>query len=189
MATKPRIFQTESGKPIYGVMAEFKDPADCYHAAEKVRDAGFADWDVYSPFPIHGIDEAMGIKETKLPLLVGAVGLSGAAIGFGFQYWVATWGYSTVVQGKPYGAWQAFVPVTFEIAVLFTAFSTFVGMMIFNGLPRWHHPLLCKERFLKVSDDRFIIAIEATDPKFDPPQVRALFQSAGATAVELVEDA
>ncbi|MCA3004990.1 MAG: DUF3341 domain-containing protein [Planctomycetaceae bacterium] len=187
-AAKPRIFQTEQGTPIFGVMAEFATPADIYHAAEKVRDAGFSDWDVYSPFPVHGIDEAMGIKRTRLPLLVAVVGLSGAVLGFGFQYWVATQGYATVVQGKPFGSWQTFVPVAFEIGVLFTAFATLLGMLIFNRLPRWHHPLMCNERFLKVSDDRFVIAIEATDPKFDPQAVRTLLQKAGATSVELVED-
>lgn len=188
MSTAPTIYQTESGKPVYGILAEFATPADLYSAAEKVRDAGFDKWDVYSPFPVHGMEEAMGIKRTKLPLLVGAVGLSGACIGFGFQYWVATQGYATVVQGKPYGAWQAFVPVTFEIGVLFTAFAAIIGMLVFNGLPRWNHPLMTKERFLKVGDDKFFIAIESADGKFEPKTVRNLLLTAGATSVELVED-
>lgn len=188
MSTAPTIYQTQDGKPVYGILAEFETPADIYSAAEKIRDSGFTNWDVYSPFPIHGIDEAMGLKRTRLPLLVGVMGLSGAAIGFGFQYWVATEGYSTVVQGKPYGAWQAFVPVTFEIGVIFTALTAIVGMLIFNGLPRWHHPLLAKERFLKVGDDKFFIAIEATDPKFEPAAIRGMLQGLGATSVELVEE-
>jgi len=188
MSTAPTIYQTEAGKPVYGILAEFATPADLYTAAEKVRDAGFDKWDVYSPFPVHGMEEAMGMKRTRLPLLVGVVGLSGACIGFAFQYWVATWGYATVVQGKPYGAWQTFVPVTFEIGVLFTAFAAIIGMLVFNGLPRWNHPLMNKERFLKVSDDRFFIAIESGDSKFEPKTVRNLLLTAGATSVELVEE-
>lgn len=184
----PTLYQTDAGKPVHGIVAEFATPADVYHAAEKCRDYGFSKWDVFSPFPVHGIDEAMGVPLTKLPLLVGACGLTGACVGFGFQYWVATMGYATVVQGKPYGAWQAFIPVTFEIGVIFTAFSALFGMLIFNGLPRWHHPLLAKERFLKVGDDKFFIAIEAADPKFEPRAVRDLLTANGATAVELVEE-
>jgi hypothetical protein len=183
-----KIYKTESGDDVYGVMAEFANPADLYHAAEHVRDAGYKSWDVYSPFPVHGMEEAMGQPKTKLPLIVGVLGVTGALVGFGFQLWVSTEGYRTVVQGKPYGAWQAFIPVTFEIGVLFTAFSCIIGMLAFNGLPRWHHPLLTKERFLKTSDDKFIIAIEASDDKFDPAQTRALLQKAGAVAIELVED-
>jgi hypothetical protein len=185
---RTRIYKTEDGKDVYGVMAEFATPADLYHAAERVRDAGFRRWDVYSPFPVHGMDEAMGLPRSRLPLLVAVVGLTGALLGFIFQYWVTAVAYPIVVQGKPYGAWEPFVPVTFEIGVLFAAFTCLLGMLAFNGLPRWHHPLLRKERFLGVSDDRFIIAIEAADERFDPEQVRQLLQSSGATAVELVED-
>jgi hypothetical protein len=188
MAANTKIYRTEEGKDLYAVMAEFATPADTYHAAEKVRDAGYQKWDVYSPFPIHGIEEAMGLKRPILPLLVGILGITGACLGFGFQYWVSTVGYKTNVQGKPYGAWEAFVPVTFEIGVLFTAFTALFGMLVINGLPRWNHPLLCKERFLGVSDDKFIIAIESADAKFEPEQVRRMFKDAGATAVELVED-
>jgi len=183
-----KIYKTEAGKNVYGLMAEFKTPADTYHAAEKVRDAGFGKWDVYSPFPIHGIEEAMGLPATKLPLVVAAVGLTMACAGFGFQYFVRFIDYPLIHQGKPADAWQLLVPVTFEIGVLFTAFTALLGMLAFNGLPRWHHPLLAKERFLRTSDDRFIIAVEAADPKFNPEATRKLLTDAGATSVEVVED-
>ncbi len=185
---KQAVYRTESGKDIYGVLAEFDGPASITHAAERVRDAGFSKWDVYSPFPVHGIDEAMGMKRPILPLLVGVLGITGALVGFGFQYWVATGGYATIVQGKPAGAWQAFIPVAFEFGVIFTSFSALLGMLAFNGLPRWHHPLLAKERFLGVSDDKFMIAIEAADPKFNPGATRDMLSSLGATAIEIVED-
>ncbi len=179
---------TSHGAPLYGVMAEFDGPAATTHAAEALRDAGFSRWDVYSPFPIHGIDEAMGLKRPILPLVVGVLGITGALVGFGFQYWVATSGYGTVVQGKPPGAWQAFIPVTFEFGVIFTSFSALLGMLAINGLPRWHHPLLAKERFLGVSDDRFVVAVEAADAKFDSSATPALLKSLGAISVENVED-
>lgn len=183
-----RIYKTEAGDDVYGVMAEFANPADLVHAAEAVRDAGYSKWDVYSPFPVHGMEDSMGLPPTRLPLVVGVLGLSGAVLGFLFQLWVGTEGFRTVVQGKPYGAWQAFIPVTFEFGVIFTAFSAILGMLAFNTLPRWHHPLLTKERFLRCSDDKFIIAIEAADDKFDPEATRRVLQGAGAVAIELVED-
>ncbi|MCW5765879.1 MAG: DUF3341 domain-containing protein [Phycisphaeraceae bacterium] len=188
MAAATREYRTERGAKVYGVLAEFPNPGVVSHAAERVRDAGYSRWDVYSPFPIHGIDDAMGLPATKLPLVVAFVGLTGACLGFIFQYWVSTEGYATVVQGKPAGAWQAFIPVTFEIGVLFTAFTALLGMLAFNGLPRWHHPLMTRERFLGVGDDKFFIAIEADDPRFDPEPTRALLVAAGATSVELVEE-
>ncbi|MBA4028768.1 MAG: DUF3341 domain-containing protein [Planctomyces sp.] len=188
MAAQNVRYVTESGEEVYGLMAQFSGPADFYHAAEMVRDAGFRKWDAYSPFPVHGIDEAMGLPRPRLPLLVAVVGLGGAALGFLFQYFVTAIAYPMVVQGKPYAAWEPFIPVTFEIGVLFTAFTCILGMMAFNGLPRLHHPLLTRERFLRVSDDAFIIAIEAADPRFDAPAVQALLTQAGALAVEVVTD-
>lgn len=183
-----REYRTEKGVPVHGVLAEFPNPGAVSHAAEQVRDAGYTKWDVFSPFPVHGIEEAMGLPATRLPLLVAIIGLTGACLGFLFQYWVSTEGYATVVQGKPAGAWQAFIPVTFEIGVLFTAFSALIGMLAFNGLPRWHHPLMTSDRFLGVSDDKFFIAIQSDDPRFDPEPTRRLLMSAGAISVELVED-
>lgn len=181
-------FVTQGGKPVYGVLAQFATPADLYHAAEKVREAGYSRWDAFSPFPVHGLDEAMGIRRTRLPLIVACCGLGGAVLGFLFQYWVATQGYATNVQGKPLGSWQTFIPVTFEFGVLGTAFSSLFGMLIANVLPRWHHPLFTSDRFLKSSDDSFFVAIEAGDPKFDPGAARELFTRLGATSVELIED-
>jgi hypothetical protein len=187
-AGSTRIYRTEAGKDIHAVIAEFANPADISHAAEHVRDAGYTRWDVYAPFPIHGIDEAMGLKRPLLPLITAIMGLSGATLGFLFQWWVSVEGYRTVVQGKPYGAWQPLVPVTFEFGVIFTAFTALLGMLAFNGLPRWHHPLMTSDRFLGVSDDKFIIAIEASDPQFDPAATRELLRKHGATAIELVEE-
>lgn len=183
-----KLFVTESGATLHGVVAEFDTPAAVYHAAEKIRDAGYAKWDLHTPFPIHGCEEAMGIKSTKLPLLIALVGFSGAALGFLMQYWMSAVDYPLTVQGKPYGAWEPFTPITFELGVLFTSFTALIGMLAFNGLPRWHHPLFSKERFLSSSDDKFFICIEAADPKFDPEQTRKLLRELGGTHIDLVEE-
>lgn len=182
-----RVYVTEQGREIYGLLAEFATPADTYQAAEKVRDAGYSDWDVYSPFPIHGIDEAMGIRRTVLPVVVALIGFSGAGLGYLMQ-WYMNNDYNMVVQGKPYLAWEPWIPIVFELGILFSAFTALLGMLAFNKLPRWHHPLMCKESFLRTSDDRFMIAIEAKDSEFDPEKTRSLLQGAGARKIELVEE-
>ena len=184
---RPR-FVTESGKAVHGVMAEFEDVSTAYHAAESVRDAGYSNWDLHAPFPIHGIEEAMGQRRTKLPFIIGAGALTGVTGALLLQYWTTAFDYPLVVQGKPVNAWEPFVMVTFEIGVLFSAFCALIGMLAINGLPRWHHPLFSKERFLRATDDRFFIVVEATDPKFDPKATRDLLRRIGAATVELVED-
>lgn len=183
---KPGRYVTPGGKEVHAVLAEFKTPAEVYHAAEKVRDAGYKRWDVHTPFPIHGLEGAMGIQRTILPLISGSIGLGGAAVGLALQWWI-TRDYPIVVQGKPFVAWEPFTPVTFELGILHCAFATLIGMLALNGLPRWHHPIFNSERFLRSSDDRFFIAIDAADAKFEPNSVRTLLQSAGSGHVELVE--
>lgn len=182
------VYKTSGGEVIYGLMAEFATPADLTHAAESVRDAGYTKWDVYSPFPVHGMDEAMGLKPTKLTLLTGVVGIGGAGVGFLFQWWVTTIAYPMVVQGKPPTAWEPWTPVTFEIGVLFTAFCALLGMLAFNKLPMWYHPLMKKERFLRVSDDRLVICIETSDPKFNNESTRRLLEASGARNIDVVEE-
>lgn len=184
MSTAPAV----SGEKIYGVMAEFATPAQVSKAARAIRDEGYTRWDVYAPFPVHGLDEEMGVKRTFLPLIVAGGAILGVGCGYLLQWWVSRVGYPLVVQGKPPGAWQPFVPVTFELGVLFSAFATLIGMLALNGLPRHHHPLMAKERFLKVSDDRFVVCIEAADPKFLVGSARALLERLGGTHIDIVQD-
>lgn len=181
-------FRTPDGGVVHGVMAEFPTSAAVYHAAEQVRDAGFQKWDVFAPFPIHGIDEAIGMKRTKLPLIVAGGAITGITVALLMQFWMSAVDYPLMVQGKPYGAWEPFVPITFELGVLFSAFASLIGMLALNGLPRWNHPLLKSERFLRVSDDRFVIVIEAGDSKFQGSDTVSMLQGLGATNVELVEE-
>ncbi len=182
-------FVSESGARVHGIVAEFTEVPAVFHAAEHVRDAGYSKWDVHTPFPIHDMESAMGIKTTKLPLMAGGAAITGVLTAIVLQWGTSDILYPMVVQGKPYDAWEPFVPIMFELGVLFTAFMCLFGMLALNGLPRFHHPLFSHERFLKVSDDRFIIAIEADDPKFDPVQTRALLEKAGGTHIALIEDA
>lgn len=183
-----RVFVSKNDREIHGVMAEFSSSADVYHAAETVRDAGYRKWDAFSPFPIHGMEEAMGIKRTILPLVVGGAAITGVSFALFLQWYVTAFDYQLVVQGKNWNSWEPWVPVLFELGVLFSAFASLFGMLALNALPRWHHPLMTKERFLKVGDDKFVICIEAKDPKFDQHRTPELLKQAGAAHVEWVEE-
>ncbi|MCC6426706.1 MAG: DUF3341 domain-containing protein [Phycisphaerales bacterium] len=182
------IYTTEAGVPVYGIIAEYTTPADLYRAAEMVRDAGYSRWDVYTPFPIHGLDEAMGIRRTRLPVLIACIGLTGAGLGFLMQYWMTAVDYKMVVQGKDPTSWEAYIPITFELGILSAAFTAILGMLAFNKLPMWNNPLLRKDRFLRCSDDRLMICIEASDERFDQEKTRHLLEAAGGTNVDLVEE-
>ncbi len=182
-------FVTEDGEPVWGVMAQFDTVVHAYNAAEKMRDAGFARWDLHAPFPIHGVEFAMGMKRTILPLIVFGAAMTGIAGAVVLQWWTTAFDYPLVVQGKPVDAWQPFTMIIFELGVLFAAFASLLGMLALNGLPRWNHPLFQNERFLDSSDDKFFIVVEATDPSFNPEQTSRFLRSLGASAVELVEDA
>lgn len=173
--------------PYYGVLAEFATPAELYHACERVRDAGFTRWDAHTPFPVHGLEKAMGLKRSPLPWFVLVMGLLGAAAGFGLQWWVHADAYPLVISGKPFLAWPAFIPITFEVAVLFAAGTAVFGMLGLNGLPMHYHPLFKSSVFERVTDDGFFISIESWDPKFDASATRAMLQSLGARTVEMVE--
>ena len=173
--------------PHYGILARFATPADLYHACERVRDAGFTRWDAHTPFPVHGLDRAMGLRRSRLPWIVLGMGLTGAALGFILQVWVHGVAYPLVISGKPYFSWPAFVPVTFEVAVLFAALGAVVGMLGLNRLPMHHHPLFQSKVFERVTDDAFFISIESWDPRFDATATGTLLESLGARNVELLE--
>lgn len=173
---------------LWGVLAEFSDPAAIYGACARVHEAGFTRWDAHTPFPVHGLDKAMGLPPSKLPWLVFVAGMLGASGGMTLQWWTSAVDYPLVIAAKPYFSWPAFIPVTFELGVLFAALGSFLGMLHFTRLPTLYHPLFRSERFAGVSDDRFFVSIEAADPKFEPEETQALLRDAGATHVELLED-
>ncbi|RMD92291.1 MAG: DUF3341 domain-containing protein [Calditrichaeota bacterium] len=173
---------------VQGILAEFNNPGELLEAAKKVREAGYTKFDSHSPFPIHGMDQAMGMKRSVLGWVIGIVGLSGAAGGFTLQWWVHSVAYPVVLSGKPYFAFQAYVPITFGFGVLFGAFAAVLGMFHFNKLPRLFHPVFYSDRFSKASDDGFFLSIEASDPKFDPEATRSFLQSIGASYVEELKE-
>ncbi len=176
----------DTAKP-YGLLAEFKSPAEIYRACEQVRDAGFTVWDAHTPYPVHGLDKAMGLPRSRVPFIAFASGMVGAACGFGLQAWVATVASPHVISGKPLLSWQAFMPVTFELGVLFTALGTLIGMLFLNRLPQHYHALFQSERFERSTDDTFFISIAADDPRFDRQETPRFLEGLGAAHVELVE--
>jgi hypothetical protein len=185
-ARMPFMNQLPEG-PYYGVVAEFATAADLYHACEQVRDAGFTKWDAHTPFPVHGLEKAMGLPRSPLPWIVLVMGLTGAAAGFGLQWWVHSSAYPLVISGKPFFAWPAMIPITFELGVLFAAFGAVFGMLALNRLPMHHHPLFESKLFERATDDAFFISIESWDPRFDSSATAQMLQSLGARNVELVE--
>ena len=173
-----------AGVACEGLVAEFETPSALFHACEQVRDAGFRRWDAHTPFPVHGLDRAMGLGRSPLPWIVLAGALVGGASGFALQTWVHAWAYPLVISGKPLFAWPAYVPVTFELSVLGGALGAVLGMLALNRLPRHHHPVFSSAAFERASDDRFFISVDAGDPRFEPRAAAALLGDAGATRVE-----
>ena len=140
-----------------------------------------------APFPVHGLERAMGLRRSPLPWIVLGMGLMGAALGFGLQWWVHASAYPLVISGKPYFSWPAYIPITFEVGVLFGALGAVFGMLGLNRLPMHYHPLFQSKVFERVTDDAFFISIESWDPRFDPSATRKLLESLGARSVELLE--
>lgn len=171
----------------WGLLAEFDTASEVYHAAEKVRDAGFNQWDAHTPFCVHGMDDAMGLGPSKLPYISLVMGLMGLAFGVLLQTWVSTTEYPMIISGKPLNSMPAFVPLIFEFSILFAALGTVFGMFFLNRLPMLHHPLFQSERFERVTDDKFFISIESTDSKFDTLTTAAFLREIGAKHVEVIE--
>ena len=173
--------------PLYGVMAEFENPNDLVAAARRVYSEGYRRINGYSPYPIEELSEAIGFTKTSLPLIVFIGGLVGGLTGFFMQYWIEVIDYPINVGGKPYNSWPAFIPITFEMTVLFAAFSAVLGMLILNKLPQPYHPVFNLPNFALATRDRFFLAVEANDPNFNHGEVVELLKSLGAVAVNDVE--
>jgi Ni/Fe-hydrogenase subunit HybB-like protein len=170
-----------------GALLEFTDPDAMKKAAAKVRDEGYVKWDAYSPFPVHGLDRAMGIKRSKLPLVVFAGGMTGLLLGTLLQYATNAVDYPFLSSGKPLSSIPAWIPVNFEMTVLLAAFGAFLGMLAMNGLPRFWHPTFTSDRFKRVTTDRFFIGIDADDPKFDVEKTAGFLRTLSDGPVEILE--
>jgi len=172
----------------WGLMAEYDSAPSIYKACKKVRDAGYEKWDACTPFPVHGLDKAMGLPASKLPWAVLIMGIIGGISIMAFMIWVSVYDYPLNIGGKPTWSIPAFIPCAFEMTVLFSALTAAFGMLFINRLPTFNHPLFNKKAFERVTDDKFFIAIESRDKIFDLVQTKKLLESTGAQNVELVQD-
>ncbi len=168
MKTKP---------PIYGLMAEFDNPADLLAAARRARGEGYRRMDAYTPFPVEGLAEAIGFHHTRLPLVVLIGGIVGCFGGYLLQYYTSVIDFPLNVGGRPFHSWPSFIPVTFEMTILGAALSAVLGMLALNGLPMPYHPVFNVDRFALATRDRFFLCIEATDPEFDREGTKRFLES------------
>src|SRR5713226_1371824 len=178
----------EQRSHIYGVVGEFETPGQIIQAAAKVREAGYRDVEAYTPFPVEGLSEVLRLKRSLVPLITLTGGLIGGLGGFGFQYWVAAITYPMNIGGRPLNSWPAFIPVTFELTVLFASLSAVLGMLALNRLPQPHHPIFNAHRFTHASADRFFVCIQARDKKFHLAETARFLEGLAAHHVSEVHD-
>ena len=175
-------------RPIYGLMAEFEDPTSLVQAARRTHQAGYRQFDAFSPFPIHELFDAIQCRDRRVPLVVLGGGIAGAIVGFGLQSWVSAVAYPLNIGGKPYISWPMFIPVTFELTILFAALSAMFGWIVLNGLPMPYHPVFNVARFsAHASQNGFFLAIESSDPRFDRGQTFDFLKNLGAKEINEVE--
>jgi hypothetical protein len=168
---------------LYGILAEFDDADELVAAAERVHEAGYRRVEAYSPMPVEGLADAIGFHRTRMPLVVLVGGIVGGLSGYGLQYYATVVAYPMNVGGRPLHSWPAFIPVTFEMTILFAALAAVLGMLAMNGLPRPHHPLFGVPQFDRASRDRFFLCIMRSDPLYHERTTRELLETLGATEV------
>jgi hypothetical protein len=171
---------------LYGLLAQFGTAQALLHAVEKARAAGYVKMEAYSPYPIHGLSEALGFHKTKLPWIILGGGFVGALTGLVMQWSSASYFYPINVGGKAYFSWPAFVPITFECMILLAAFSAVLGMLGLNGLPQPYHPLFNSEAFAHASRDKFFLCVESHDPQFNVETTRAFLESLSPEEIDEV---
>lgn len=169
-------------------MAEFDTTTEIVVAAEKVRDAGYTKTDAFSPFPIHEMDRALGIKRSILSYLVFAGGVAGLLLGLALQYYTHVIDYPIIVGGRPFFSLPAFVPPAYELTILLASFTAMLGMLLLNGLPRPYHPVFNVPRFNLASREKFFLLIESADPQFDFPETKKFMESLGPQEVFIVDE-
>ncbi|QEG01867.1 hypothetical protein Mal15_59480 [Stieleria maiorica] len=181
--------ETKIETTVHGMMAEFTTVDSLLSACRRVRDAGYTKTDAYTPFPVHGIDKALGIKPTALPWICLIAGATGTCIALAMQIWMNSIDYKYIISGKPYLSLPAFIPVAFELTILLASFGAFFGMWALNGLPKFSNPMFTDPRFDRATDDRFFLYVDASDERYDAAGVRSLMADTGSDYInEVVED-
>lgn len=175
-----------SEKP-YALVGYFDDPKGLYHACEALRDAGYKTFDAHTPFPVHGLEQAMGLKPSRLPWIVLACAFAGGFSALLMMIWMTVIDYPIVIGGKDHLTIPSYVPITFELTVLFSAFGCFFGMWGLNRLPKFFHPVMQHPSFHKATDDKFFLSVEATDPNYDSVRTRQLLEKLGANELAEVQ--
>jgi hypothetical protein len=183
---EPTSHQLDSqhGRSVYGLVAEFDTPEDVLAAARLAREAGYRRMDAFSPFPVEGLSEALGHRDKLIPYIMLAGGIAGGVGGFAFLTWTTVIDYPLNIGGRPLFAWPSFIPITFELTVLLSALSGILGMFVLNGLPEPYHPLFEAKNFDRASSDRFFLAVEARDPRYDSTETRAFLENLNPLAVQ-----
>ena len=167
----------------FGLMAEFEKPEDLLAATRRAFSEGYRKMDAYAPLPIHGLAAALGFERTNLPVFTFLCGLLGAISGYGLQYWVHVIDFPMNIGGRPMHSGPMFIPVMFELTILFAAAGTFFGLWIRNRLPMPYHPVFNVAGFERASQDGFFLCVESGDPLFDADKTRAFLQ--GLTPLEV----
>lgn len=173
---------------MFGVMAEFDTAEQLLSASSRAHAAGYRRMDAYAPFPIDGLGEALGFRTNAIPLIGLTGGVVGALTGYSLQFWVHAIALPINVGGRPLNSWPSFVPVTFELAVLFAALSMLAGLFILNGHPEPYHPVFNLPGFVRASRDRFFLCIQSDDAQFDVTRTRRFLEELGAREVMDVPD-
>ncbi len=183
----PSFMKAADAGRHYGVMASFATPEDLLRAIRSARTAGYSKMDAFTPFPIHGIDEALGEGRSPLGKIVICCGLTGLTLAVLLQWWTGAVDYPLVIAGKPLFAVEPSVPIMFELSVLLASFGAVLGMLALNKLPQYYHPAFNFSKWAGATNDKFLFVIESTDPKFNPEEVKTFLDSLGASDAELVE--
>jgi hypothetical protein len=175
-----------------GMVGLYDSPDDLIRAAEKVRDAGYHKWDCHTPYPVHGLDDAMGMRASSVPYFTLTAGFIGVGIALAMTGGLNAWQYPIRVGGKALFSWQAYVPICFELFVLLAALATMGSMLLLCRLGRWHSPLHDSDVMKEITSHRFAIVLDAADERYSEEGARSLLASTGCRdirpLVELEED-
>lgn len=172
---------------LHGMMAVFETPEALLEATRRAHAEGFRRMDAYTPYPVDGLSETLGLPPNRLPLIVLLSGIAGGLVGYGMQLFAMAVHLPINVGGRPLNSWPAFVPITFELTILFGAFGAVFGMLAMNRLPQPYHPSFNVPGFTQVTLDRFVLCIESSDPLFERERTRRFLQSLAPREVADVE--